>query len=144
MNISFVRGMLRCLKTDRKGFTLIEFVVVLIIIGITATIAVNRLTLTPRQAADIAAVDQAVADIRYAQLRALALRTQQSIVFAANSSQYTVAGETKHFYDASAVGSSATFIFNSFGERTAGSSSTVAIGGRTIQVVQTTGKVSIQ
>jgi hypothetical protein len=85
------------------------------------------------------AADQLIADIRYVQIRAMGLGSQQSIILTANS--YNVAGEQKNLPNETTM-SGATFTFNSLGEPTVGGDVIVTVGGsQYIKVFSTTGYV---
>lgn len=130
---------------NEAGFTLTELIVVIVILAIAAVIVTHKLAVTPDRASNISAVDQAVADIRYAQARALATRSAVSIQFRADGDprKYIVAGEAKYLPErGSGVPSAATFTFNSLGELTGITNGTVSVGGTTITVHRVTGKVA--
>jgi prepilin-type N-terminal cleavage/methylation domain-containing protein len=127
-----------------KGFTLIELIIVIILAGILVAAVAVRISLSPSQIASVTAVDQAVADIQYVQMRALASRTASSIAFTSGSANYTISGatgETKTLPGGTAAGTTVTFTFNSLGELTGGSNLTLSLGGKTITVYRITGKV---
>jgi MSHA pilin protein MshC len=87
----------RVFTMDRKGFTLIELVMVLVLIGIVAIVVVPRL---PNVAATKAGalVDKLRADIRYAQNLAMTRNTRSRVRFNGNGtappSGYTVVTST--------------------------------------------------
>jgi prepilin-type N-terminal cleavage/methylation domain-containing protein len=127
-----------------KGFTLIELIIVIILAGILVAAVAVRISLSPSQIASVTAVDQAVADIQYVQMRALAGRTTSSIAFTNGSQTYTISGatsETKTLPSGTTAGTTVTFSFNSLGELTGGANQTLSLGGKTITVYRITGKV---
>jgi prepilin-type N-terminal cleavage/methylation domain-containing protein len=63
----------------RRGFTMVEMVIVIVILGILTAVGVTRLRETPRQAADGAA-RRVVQDIELARTRAYASRTAVRLV----------------------------------------------------------------
>ena len=129
-----------------RGFTLIELIIVIILIGILVVAVAVRISLTPSQIANVTAVDQAVADIQYVQMRALGNRTTSSIAFTSGSAAYTISGatsEAKTLPDGTPAGTTVTFTFNSLGELTGGANQTLSLGGQTITVYRITGKVEV-
>lgn len=137
-----------------RGFTLIELITVIVVLGILAVIAVNKVSLTRTETANITAVDQAVADIQYTQMRAMAnrgagLNATMRIVFTSGSDTYTIRDnsnnvvETRALPGGSTAGNNQSFLFDTLGELTGGANLSVLIGGRTITVLSTTGKVVV-
>ncbi len=134
------------LPFTKKGFTLIELIVVIVLASILVASVAVRISLSPSETASVTAVDQAVADIQYTQMRALAGRTNSGIAFTNGSPTYTISGatgETKTLPGGTAAGTTVTFTFNSLGELTGGSNLTLSLGGKTITVYRITGKVSV-
>jgi MSHA pilin protein MshC len=137
-----------------SGFTLIELIIVIVILGVLVVVVANRVSLSKQSVANITAVDQAVADIQYTQMRAMANRgavagATMRIVFTSGSITYTIrdnAGnvvETMNLPADAPVGNSQTFIFNTLGELTGGANLSVTVGGSTITVYRVTGKVAV-
>jgi prepilin-type N-terminal cleavage/methylation domain-containing protein len=131
---------------DMKGFTLIELVAVLIILGVLAAVAATRLTGTSTISVKGAA-EMIQADIRYAQEAAMAENTAKSVIFSPGASSYTVDSENKGLPSGVTIGNNLTVTFNSLGEPTAGGGGSVSISAdgqsKTISVSNYTGKVSI-
>ncbi len=136
----------RTLLLHSKGFTLIELIIIIILAGILVAVVAVKVSLSPSQIENVTAIDQAVADIQYVQMRAFASRTTSSIAFSSGSSTYTISGatnETKTLPGGTTAGTTVTFTFNSLGELTGGANQTLSIGGRTITVYRITGKVVV-
>jgi prepilin-type N-terminal cleavage/methylation domain-containing protein len=129
-----------------RGFTLIEILVVLIAMGILAA-GVVYVTSLPSDTALVSGTDQVVADIQYAQMRAMGIGTSQSVSFTAGSAAYAVAGEPKTLPPGTAAGNTVIFTFNSLGEPTAGGGSTLMLntagGTRGLTVTAVTGEIVI-
>jgi MSHA pilin protein MshC len=76
---------------DRKGFTLIELVMVIVLLGILAAfVAPNLGNITSTKAGAFS--DKLRADIRYAQNLAMTQNQRVRVTFAANSYSITIAG----------------------------------------------------
>ena len=131
---------------NHKGFTIIELIIVIVLLGILAAAVAVKVSLAPSQIANVTAVDQAVADIQYVQMRALASRTTSSIAFTSGQADYTISGatsETKTLPSATTAGTTVTFAFNSLGELIGGLDQALLLGGQTITVHRITGKVEV-
>jgi type II secretory pathway pseudopilin PulG len=127
------------------GFTAIEAIMVILIIGILASILVYRYNITQDTGATVAA-DELIADIQYSQAKAMAVGTQQSITFVIGSGVYSLAGEQKSLPDGITVTGSTLpgniLTFNTLGEPTFGNSDrTITLAGvRTVTIYAITGK----
>jgi prepilin-type N-terminal cleavage/methylation domain-containing protein len=131
---------------NHEGFTLIELVTILVVLGILAAVAATRLTGTSTISVKGAA-EMIQADIRYAQEAAMAENTAKSVIFSPGASSYTVDSENKELPSGVTIGNNFTATFNSLGEPTAGGGGSVSISAdgqsKTISVSNYTGKVSI-
>lgn len=127
------------MKKD-KGFSIIELIIVIIVLGILAAAVVYKFGSMKSDTASIAAVDQVIADIQYVQMLAMSQATQKSISFTANDNSYTVAGQTKRLPGDVKAENTIEFKFNSLGEPVDGGNQTVTIGGKQIKVWAITGK----
>jgi prepilin-type N-terminal cleavage/methylation domain-containing protein len=137
-----------------KGFTLIEVILVMVIIGILAATVVPRIDFTISTTASVDGAAYIVAsDIRYAQEFAMANRVSKEIRFTSGSASYsffpTSGLDPSGQLQGATIGTTITFSFNSLGEPilNGGMSVTVRDLGstqtRTITVLQYTGKVNI-
>ncbi|OPX99744.1 MAG: hypothetical protein A4E58_00226 [Syntrophorhabdus sp. PtaB.Bin006] len=105
-----------------RGFTLIEVIMVIMIIGILATTFAYRYPADPTAALNIAA-DQLRADIRYVQAKAMGTGRQQSITFfSIGTGEYSFSGEagSKRLPDGVTISGTTlpnpTLTFNTLGE----------------------------
>jgi type II secretion system protein H len=79
--------------TASKGFTLLELIVVMVIIGITAWIAYPKLSALNDIKLD-AAARRVAADLRYAQNQSIGKRSVHGILFEPSAGRYTVFSPT--------------------------------------------------
>jgi len=128
------------------GFTVIEAIIVILIIGILASILMYRYNISQETEATVA-TDMLVADIQYTQAKAMASGIQQSIAFTNGSGSYALPGEQKKLPDGVFVISTSlpgnTLIFNTLGEPMFGNTdrTIVLTGGRALTIYAITGKV---
>jgi Tfp pilus assembly protein FimT len=132
-------------------------IIVIVCLGILAGTAIASFRLTDQDKSTIAA-DQLIADIQYAQMRAMGIGSQQNILFSTNTSSYSIREganviEQKSLPDEVMIrtanfNGSNILAFNTLGEPTFSSSAngTVNIGkgtspNTTITVLAITGKV---
>jgi prepilin-type N-terminal cleavage/methylation domain-containing protein len=131
-----------------KGFTVLELIIVIVVIGILAASVSYRFSSSTAEMSGAVAVDQALADIRYTQMLAAGSGSQKSIVFD-GTGQYRVPtyGESSQVktLPGGSTASVLTITFNSLGERTQPPSSAgnvvLSIGGKEITVHAVTGVV---
>ena len=134
------------LRQDSKGFTIIELIMVIVIIGIMAVTAIPRMistgTISSRESAEMVA-----ADLRKTQELAMADVASHSIAFASGSGSYTIDqgkanAQTMTLPSGTTINSTATIIFDTHGVPNA--ATTIDVGGvTTVKVVQYTGRVTI-
>ena len=79
----------RCGESRRRGFTLVEVLIVLVIIGIAAGIVVPHMLETGTLRAQ-AAARAIIADILFAQNEAIAMQTTRRVVFDLDANQYSL------------------------------------------------------
>ena len=131
---------------NNYGFTAIEAIMVILIIGILSSILIYRYNLSPATGATVA-TDGLIADIQYTQAKAMAAGAQQSISFAVSSGFYNLPGEQKRLPDGITVTGTTlpgnVLSFNTLGEPTFGNSdrSITLAGSRTLTIYAITGKV---
>jgi prepilin-type N-terminal cleavage/methylation domain-containing protein len=125
-----------------KGFTSIELIIVIVVLSIlTASIIIKN----PFSVSDYGniAADQLIADIRYVQLKAMAVNNSQTIIFTVGSTGYNAAGLVKRLPGDITVLSITTLsnplTFNSLGEPTSSGAIRLS-GGREINVYAATGR----
>jgi prepilin-type N-terminal cleavage/methylation domain-containing protein len=150
-----------------NGFTAIEAIIVIIIIGVLASALVYRLNVSQSTGITVAA-DQLIADIRYIQAKAMGKGSQHSMFFVVGSETYSIffvdasgtyilPGEQKRLTDGITVTSTNlpvtnlpgttqpanALTFNTLGEPTFGSNDRIITlsGSRTLTVYAITGKV---
>jgi len=137
-------------KQASPGFTFLEIIIVIIILGILAASIGYKISSMKSDTSGIVAVDQVIADIQYVQVQAMGslnLSQQKNVVFTIGSNLYTISGETRKLPNGVVVTATDlpgnTLTFNSLGEPTFGSSNkTITFsGGRTITIHAITGKV---
>ncbi len=158
--------MLRAYNMKHLGFTVVELVVVLVITGVLAAVAVPRFFVS-QQYYDRGFYDQALAITRYAQKSAIALRRNVCVNIASPSINLTYVsapnyvstsacntnlpspvGDTAPFTvtakTGTTLGSSSTpIIFGALGSvvSSAGATTTITVSSRTITVESNTGYV---
>lgn len=155
-------------KINSKGFTLIEMVSTVVIIGVLAALAVPLFSKTMEKLKLNAATRDVVSDIRWARSKAIASRTQVGINFNLSSKTYTVFMDTDNpslfeysaaddsilkTYNFSGLGTmsttfaDSTVIFKPDGSATtSGQFSCQSYGGthtRTVDVLASTGRVKV-
>ena len=150
-----------------NGFTAIEAIIVIIIIGVLASALVYRLNVSQNTGITVAA-DQLIADIRYIQAKSMGKGSQHSMFFVVGSETYSIffvdasgtyilPGEQKRLTDGITVTSTNlpvtnlpgttqpanALTFNTLGEPTFGSIDRIITlsGSRTLTVYAITGKV---
>lgn len=130
---------------DSRGFTIVELIMVVVLIGILAVSVVPKLLDTTAISLQGGAA-MVVADIRYTQELAMATYAPKTITFTTNYTYYTVNSLTMNLPSNVSISSGATFTFNSLGEPTTGGGSSVTLSAgadtKTITVDSYTGRVS--
>ena len=127
-----------------NGFTLVEFIIVMLLIGILAGIVIPKILSTTRFSATLAA-EMAVTDIRATQSAAMFESSSKSILFN-GSNTYTVDEVLKNL-PGNATAGAHTITFNSFGEPTTGAGNfdiTCGSDSKTINLSSLTGKATLQ
>jgi prepilin-type N-terminal cleavage/methylation domain-containing protein len=132
---------------SQKGFTLIEAIMVVVIIGILASTLIYKFTLTPGNEVTGAA-DQLIADIYYVQMKAMGTGRSQSIQFFMGESGYTLPEEQKKRLANSVIFTNTTLpgsrlTFNSLGEPVGfgNNDHTITLAGtRIVTIYNLTGK----
>ncbi len=141
-------------QADERGFTIVELVTVIVVLAILAAAVIAKSGINTSQTTTMTALDQAVADIQYTQMRAMADRGAGagltiSIVFTSGSGTYTIRDasnnviETRTLPGGAVAGNNRTFAFNTLGELIGGSNLSVTIGSSTITVYAITGKTVV-
>jgi type II secretory pathway pseudopilin PulG len=140
------------IEADASGFSLIELVMIIVLIGIVMAVVVPKLRNTTDFSLEGSA-SMIVADIRNAQELAMATHDDKNVVFTLNGASYTVETESDSVYrtvdlptGVTITSADITFTFNPLGEPTAGggSSVTISAGGnsKTVTVGSYTGRAS--
>lgn len=133
-----LRPLLSALRSY-SGFTSVELIIVMLVLAMLTASFVIKNPFTTGDYSTIAA-DQLIADIRYVQMRAMGMGSQQNITLTSNA--YTVAGEQKNLPGGIATSGTTVFTFNSLGEPIAGGDGVIIVGGsQYIKVFSTTGYV---
>jgi len=142
-------------RLNPKGFTLVEIVTALVIIGVLSVIAAVRFTGTSTISVRGAA-DMIQADIRYAQEAAMAEHTAKSVIFSTGSSAYTFSPASgmdplgKLPSEVTISSDTVKFTFNTLGEPSFLPEDKdfvkISAGGqyKTIRVTKYTGKVGME
>ncbi len=140
-----------------KGFTLIELILVMIIIGILAGMVLPRIDFGTTSSAISAdgAVNMIASDIRYTQECAMASRVSKSISFVAGQNSYTFPATVPstsgldppgQLPSGVTIGNTLVFTFNSLREPTSSSGGwivTVSGGTKIVTVTEYTEKVNV-
>jgi prepilin-type N-terminal cleavage/methylation domain-containing protein len=128
-----------------SGFTIVELVIVILVVGILAAIAITKFTSQTIITASLAA-DMAASDIRAVQHSAMFKGASRSIIFVGGN-DYTAEGLTPEDRALPGNASADTYsiTFNSFGEPNQGGNFKVSSGGdfKTLTIEALTGKVTI-
>lgn len=129
----------RAMSRFNKGFTAMEFIIVMMVLSMLTASFVIKNPFGIQDYSPIAA-DQLIADIRYVQIRAMGMGSQQNITLTSNS--YTVAGEQKNLPGGIATSGTTAFTFNLLGEPIVGGDGVIIVGGsQYIKVFSITGYV---
>ena len=148
------KGRINPTRTRGKGFTSIELVIVIVVLSLLSASIIIKNPFTIGDYSSMAA-DQLIADIQYVQMRAMGMRTSQTIelrVDAGDYGVYNVAGARKTLPGNVKVtrtsGFAGSITFNSIGEPnyygTIDLLGGKTAGGKTIKVYASTGKAIIE
>ena len=140
-------------RNPQSGMTLIEFILMMVIIGILSAVAIPRFDFATSSRASLDGAAYMIAsDIRYAQEFAMANRVSKSVVFVSGSATYTFnptsgLDPSGQLPSGMTIGNNFTITFNSLGEPTTGGGGSITVSGggqtKTISIVNYTGKVTI-
>ena len=129
---------------NNSGFTIIELIIVILVVGIIAGVVITKMT-SPTQMSATLAADMAASDIRAVQHNAMYAGASKSIIF--GGYDYTADGliPEDRTLPGDAVAEPYSIAFNSFGEPDQGGSFNISCGSdsRTLTVEALTGKVTI-